>query len=255
MARRPITIVAVLGSSGGAFRELEFPILDLLIHREDNDAERLRRFDYSPTQFRLPRHSQTPGRSMALAAFGAAPDLKEILESLLPDILIAVQTTLSRLHHRSANDEVGDLCQQVTVLLLENDFRRLRSFDYRSSRRTWLTAVVRNYVMNHVRRQKPTVSLNDLRADVRSYPAMQDQRLIAQEQSESLRAASTKLTKRELELFELCYVADLSTGEIAEEMGIKLQSVRRRKHALVKKLQGFLELPQPRTLSLTGSRR
>ncbi len=65
-----------------------------------------------------------------------------------------------------------------------------------------------------------------------------------EEQSESLRAASTKLTKRELELFELCYVADLSTAEIAEEMGIKLQSVRRRKHALVKKLQGFLELPQ-----------
>jgi RNA polymerase sigma factor (sigma-70 family) len=181
---------------------------------------------------------------MALAAFAAAPDLREILKSLVPDILIAVHTTLSGLHHRSANDEVGDLCQQIIVLLMDNDFRRLRSFDYRSSRRTWLTAVVRNHVINHLRRQKPTVSLNDLRADAASYQAMQDQRLIAQEQRESLRAASTKLTKRELELFELCYVADLSTGEIAEKMGIKPQSVRRRKHALVKKLQGLLELPQ-----------
>jgi RNA polymerase sigma factor (sigma-70 family) len=176
-----------------------------------------------------------------MAATASAPDFKEIIERLLPDILISVHSTFSRLHHRSPYDEVPDLCQQIVVLLMENDFHRLRSFDHLSSQRTWLTAVVRNHVINYLQRQKPIVSLDEFPDDAISCPAMEEQKLIAQEQRDRLQAALRKLTRRELELFDLCYVAELNTAEIAAKMSIKLQSVRRRKHSLVKKLQEFLQ--------------
>jgi len=102
---------------------------------------------------------------------------------------------------------------------------------------------VKNHVINYLRRQRATISLSDLTACAIRCAAMEEERLIAREQRERLRAVLTRLTKRELELFELCFVAESSTAEIAEEMDIKLTSVRRRKHALVKKLQGFLDLP------------
>jgi RNA polymerase sigma factor (sigma-70 family) len=127
---------------------------------------------------------------------------------------------------------------------MEDNFRRFRTFDHMSSQRTWLGVVVRNHVINYLERQKPTVSLEGLPADVIGYQAIEDQRLIAQEQRERLRMVLTRLTDREVELFECCYVADLSTGEIANVMRIKLESVRRRKHALLKKLRGFLIAPE-----------
>jgi RNA polymerase sigma factor (sigma-70 family) len=180
---------------------------------------------------------------MSAAASSRLPDLREVIESLLPEILIAVQTTFRRCHHRSSNDEVNDICQQVIVLLMEDDFRRFRTFDHMSSQRTWLGVVVRNHVINYLERQKPTISLEGLQSDAIRYPAMEEQRLIAREQRDRLRGALTKLTHREIKLFECCYLAELGTVEIANVMGIKPQSVRRRKHALLKKLQGFLVVP------------
>ncbi len=191
---------------------------------------------------------------MTAVASSQAPDLRQAIESLLPEILIAVHTSFRRYHHRSAKEEIDDLCQQVVVSLMEDDFRRLRSFCHASSRRTWLTVVVRNHVINYLERQKPTVSLNDLPADSMGYPPLEEERLIAREQRDGLRMAVTKLTKREIELFELFYVTEYSTAEIATKMGIKLQSVRRRKHALVKKLRRFFDLPKYQT-SASASRR
>lgn len=177
---------------------------------------------------------------MAAATPSPAANLGQVIEDLLPEILVAVRASLYRCGHRGDRDEIDDLCQQITVLLIDDDFRRLRSFDHASSQRTWLTTVVRNHVINYLQRHKTTVSLNDVSADAIVYPARQEERVFEQEQRDSLQAALANLTKRELRLFELCYVFGLSTVEIAEAMGIKVQSVRRRKHAVTKKLRNFV---------------
>jgi RNA polymerase sigma factor (sigma-70 family) len=62
-----------------------------------------------------------------------------------------------------------------------------------------------------------------------------------QEFRERVQEALTKLTQREARLFELCYLFGWTTLEIAEAMGIKPQSVRRRKHAVTKKLRQLLQ--------------
>jgi RNA polymerase sigma factor (sigma-70 family) len=178
---------------------------------------------------------------MAAASLSPAANLGQAIEDLLPEILVAVRASLYRCGHRGDRDEIDDLCQQIIVLLIDDDFRRLRSFDHASSQRTWLTTVVRNHVINYLQRHKITVSLNDVSPDAIVYPARQEERVFEQEQRESLQAAIANLTKRELRLFELCYVFELSTVEIAEAMGIKVQSVRRRKHAVTRKLRQLVE--------------
>jgi len=105
---------------------------------------------------------------------------------------------------------------------MDDDFRRLRSFDHASSQRTWLTTVVRNHVINFLQRHKTTVSLNDVSPDAIVYSARQEETVYEREQRESLQAAITHLSKRELRLFELCYVFGWSTVDIAEAMGIKV---------------------------------
>lgn len=181
------------------------------------------------------------GFAMPTGTTAPALDLGRIVEDLLPDIRIIVCASLCHFSHKSPNYEIDDLCQQIVVLLMDDDFRRLRSFDHASSHKTWLTAVVRNHVINHLRRQKTMISFDDLGPAAIRCPPLQDKQLIALELTNSVREALSKLTKREAKLFELCYLFGLSTVEIADGMGIKPQSVRRRKHAVTKKLRRLLQ--------------
>ncbi|HTG14058.1 MAG TPA: sigma-70 family RNA polymerase sigma factor [Blastocatellia bacterium] len=178
---------------------------------------------------------------MAAATPSPAANLGQVIEDLLPEILVAVRASLYRCSHRGDRDEIDDLCQEITILLMDDDFRRLRSFDHASSHKTWLTAVVRNHVINHLQRQKTMISLSDLTPATIRCPALQDRHLFAKELRDNVQEALTRLTPREARLFELCYLLGLSTVEIAEGMGIKPQSVRRRKHAVTKKLRQLLQ--------------
>lgn len=177
---------------------------------------------------------------MATATPAPAANLGQVVEDLLPEILVAVRASLYRCGHGSGRDEIDDLCQQISILLMDNDFRRLRSFRHASSERTWLTTVVRNHVINVLQRHKTTVNLDEVSPDAIAYSARQEERVLEQERRDILRTAITHLSKRELRLFELCWVLGLSTVEIAEAMGIKVPSVRRRKHAVIKKLRNLV---------------
>ena len=168
------------------------------------------------------------------------------IEALLPQIRDAVHTACHR--HPGTQCEVEDFKQQVVLLLMEDDYRRLRSFSMRSSIKTWLTAVALNQVSNYMRRQKRAISLAKSAAEGFVCQPTQEKVLLYEDRRRRLREVVSQLTAREQELFELLCQDGLACADVAMRMGIKADSVRRRKHALIKKLQELLDLAVDRTV-------
>ena len=135
----------------------------------------------------------------------------------------------------------------MIILLMEDDYRRLRSFRLESSIRTWLTAVALHYVSNQVSRQKRGISLDEISPEAFVCAPAEEAELITEERRNELSVAIAQLTVREKELFELLSRDDLTSADVATHMGIKVESIHRRKHALIKKLRGLINSPADRS--------
>lgn len=167
--------------------------------------------------------------------------LKLLIESLIPEIRGAVRLCCSLHKHRVIAEEIDDLFSEIVILLMEQDYRRLRSFnDQRSSLRTWLKAVVTHHIFHHLRKRKIELSLDDVPIESTVYEIDHSDQLWRKQQMKLIEAAKEKLTTREQEMLALFFRDDAGAIDIAEQLGIKVDSVYRRKHALIKKLQGFL---------------
>jgi len=84
------------------------------------------------------------------------------------------------------------------------------------------------------------MSLEDLPMDSLSTQPVQEKALIAKEERRRLSAVINKLTDRERKLFQLLCRDGLSASEIAEEMGIKLNSVYSNRFALIVKVRRMI---------------
>jgi RNA polymerase sigma factor (sigma-70 family) len=168
-----------------------------------------------------------------------APENELVIERLMPNIYAAVRFACLLKQNRADKNEIDDLCQQVALLLIEDDYRRLRTFDStRASLDTWLKTVVLHYVNRRIKARRPLESLAEI--DIKFVDLSQEERLIEEERGKSLLAVIAKLTVRERQLFECLSEDDLSTDEIAIQMGIKTASVYRIKHKLIHKIQTLL---------------
>jgi RNA polymerase sigma factor (sigma-70 family) len=165
----------------------------------------------------------------------------EVLEvlffELLPEITVAVRHTYLNLGYYADPATIEDTAQQITLLLLNHDNRALRTYDRRALPKTWLTAVVRNYVKRDLRHRSDYVSLEGVPEHSLSYSSNQDSIIAVREQRRLLEEAISKLTHRERELFCLFCDDSMSTHEIAVILGIQLASVYRYKFDLIKKLR------------------
>jgi len=170
--------------------------------------------------------------------FPPADDHEELLKALLPDIRDAVRAAC--LHYCADQSEIEHFSNEVVLLLIENDYHGLRSFRRESSRHTWLTAIARHYVSSHLSRERKAISLDEIPPELLVFNPVQENELIAEGQRCELREAVGQLTAREQQLFELLCRDDLTSADIAMNMGIKEDSVRRRKHTLIKKLRAIV---------------
>lgn len=170
-------------------------------------------------------------------------DVESLIIELLPVVHSAVRYSCRIYGHRTSQDEIRDLCQDAILLLIENDYRRLRSFANRSSLETWLYTVVRHNVKLYVRKQrlqKRTVSMDDLSQDALVYQPIQEETLIEEAERKTLRAIIIALPERKRLLMELA-LRELNPEEIAKEMGIKVSSVYRQKSVLFKDIRKTLK--------------
>lgn len=116
-------------------------------------------------------------------------ELRLFVELHHSDILGAVRFVCLQ-HHQSEQDIVEELCEQVIVLLLEDNCRRLLLFDpQKGSFRSWLKTVVEHHISHYLQRQKKPDCLDDVPPEALLYQPTQETALIIAEHRAMLRAA------------------------------------------------------------------
>ena len=171
-------------------------------------------------------------------------DLERLFEDLLSDIPLVAHRACHSLGHHPSRAEIEGIVQQVTLLLIDRDYYILRSFRRLSSLQTWLFTIVRRHLVRQIQRQCREMSLEDIPKASLSAQPEQEKTLIAKEEMRRLSAVINKLTDRERKLFQLFCRDELSASEIAEEMGIKLESVYSNRFALIMKVRRMIREEQ-----------
>ncbi len=166
---------------------------------------------------------------------------KLFLQDILPIVPAVVGQACAKLNYHPGQTELDGLVQRVVLLLIDEDYRVLRSFDRRSEPQTWLFTIARRYILRRLREQGRIVSLDDMPPDSFTFQPDQEEWLLAKEREELLQAAYNKLSKREQKLYRLLSQPSLTAAEIARTMGIKRESVYKEKQRLIKKIQKIIE--------------
>jgi RNA polymerase sigma factor (sigma-70 family) len=168
------------------------------------------------------------------------------LEQLLPDVYEAVQWACLRYRGCVSLHEIDDFSQQIILKLIEDDCRRLRSFNYNSSFKTWLQRVVDHHVFRRLYRRKQTEIPDEIDQGALIYSPPQDRDIYAAEQRGLLSRALGKLSEQERLLYQLCFVFEQDARKVATVFKINVKKVYKRKEALVLKLTRLVQTFQSR---------
>lgn len=166
-------------------------------------------------------------------------DARKLLEEILDDIPAAVRQACRSLGHHPDKMEFCGFVSRITLLLMDDDFHTLRSFANDSAPQTWLFKIAYRHILHLLQKRKRDEPLEDLPPDSFPIPPDQEEKLISEEREKLLQAAVGRLTEHEQKLFNLI-THGLTAEEIANEMGVKKDSVYREKSALIKKLQNLI---------------
>lgn len=164
----------------------------------------------------------------------------------------SIYRTLELKGYKIAPDLVDDLHQEVFLSLIDNNFRKLRTFKWERScsLATWLGVVTRNFVLNFIRTDTKYKSLTksiDEEIDEEKESSLKD---IIKDESPSVKEkmdmeAEIDLLKKYLEklditeriILEMFYLQDLPLEEIAHILGKSEDAVFMQKKRLIAQLQ------------------
>lgn len=129
--------------------------------------------------------------------------------------------------------------EDLTQMTFEKALRAWGSFDpERASAATWLTAIARNVVIDHYRRDRTDRHEHDPEA-MEMVPAPEDEARFGLDPD--LEAALATLSERDREVIALRFGADLTGPEIAELLELTLANVQQILSRSLRKLRGLLE--------------
>ncbi len=131
---------------------------------------------------------------------------------------------------------LDDAAQDVFVIV----YRRLPSYEGRSSLRTWLYGVVRNvaYKQRRRRQRKPSESLDDEPESPERGP---EERAQDEQAARFIRRFVAALDDRKREIFVACMLEQLSVPEVAQALGVPLNTAYTRLRAARLEFQRALE--------------
>ncbi len=152
----------------------------------------------------------------------------------------AVRYSCRLCHLDVSRDEFEDICQELILFLIENNFYRLRNYQGRSSVKTWLYTVVRRYVQNRFGASMMLSSIEDVLPDNLKYIPSQENTILYQERREAIDKVLTTLPNRLKQLYELT-AKGYSDTEISRLSGITPDSIRKRRYVLIKRLRRYFE--------------
>ena len=147
------------------------------------------------------------------------------------------------LHATGNRAEAEDLYQEVWLRIV----RRASSYTA-GGFRSWLWRIVRNGLIDHVRKRQPILALDEPLSDEEGSEAQVDaladpsfvsalEKMEAEERRVQLRAAVASLSMPLREVVLLRIEGELSFQEIADLLGLKLGTVLARMHHAVRKMK------------------
>ena len=138
----------------------------------------------------------------------------------------------------SANPEdVNDLFQDAFTSFCADDFKKLRRFDPEKgcSLPSWLRMITVRMTIDHLRKRKPLVSIDDLPA---STSQTGDQEVIIDKESMNyLRKLLKELPPKDKLLVELSYMRELPPEEVAQILQISVGAFYTRKNRIIGRLK------------------
>ena len=133
--------------------------------------------------------------------------------------------------------EQEDCISEVTMKIWDN----IGSFDKsKGSFNGWITAIARNTALSRLKKQRPTISTEDIPADLPSPDPTPEEALIQKEREQMLMDALSKLTQKDRTLFYRKYYYLQSTAQIAAELGTTERAVEGKLYRIKKKLRKLL---------------
>jgi RNA polymerase sigma factor (sigma-70 family) len=157
---------------------------------------------------------------------------KELFNFLRPRIPLVVEQVCARINPRQAADR-EDFVETIDLMLRENEYAILDSFQGQSDPTTWLFSIARNYILDQLRKQRRMTSLGDLSPDALVARPDQERSVFA---GELVRMARSRLTPSEKRLFNL-WLLGWSNTEMADALGIQVTSVENKKSRMFKKIR------------------
>jgi RNA polymerase sigma factor (sigma-70 family) len=163
-------------------------------------------------------------------------DLEQLVAIVLPSIDDAIRWAYLRYQGRICQNELDDLSQQIILSLLEDNCRRFRSFNGRSSFKTWLQTVVDHHIYNYFNSRKQIESLDEVDEGSLTYSPLLDQGIVTAQRRKLLFSALRNLNQEERLLYQLWFLSELDAKEIAAIFRTEVKIIYKRKQTLFLKL-------------------
>jgi len=170
-------------------------------------------------------------------------------------IVACTLKTLRRYHAKFNADDLADIVGEVWMVLLKDDMRKLRLFDpsrgYRLT--SWLGLITTNCTIDQLRQRSSDNLVFDDVSTLELTPAetrRPDQGLEEMESAELARRAIYQLSSEEQRFVVSCFHEERRPEDLAQELGITVNTVYSRKFKIREKLTRIVaslhqELPAP----------
>lgn len=147
--------------------------------------------------------------------------------------------------HLSPQD-LEDLCAEVFVRLIENDFASLRQFEGRSSLGTWLAVVARRVFLRHMSRKRIVVAAGAVDGEPQVVEPLQQapsqlSELIRSEDAAQLHQMLQQLREGDQRILRMYHMERLSYLEISKRLSITINAVGPKLHRAQQRLRQLLD--------------
>jgi RNA polymerase sigma-70 factor (ECF subfamily) len=140
-------------------------------------------------------------------------------------------------------DDALDLMQDVFVAV----FRNLSSFRGESPFKGWMFKIAHYRCIEFYRRKKPTQSLDDIpEQEEQASDACPEAQMLSGQQASMLTSAMQSLPVNQKLVVELKFFQHYTFDDIAQQLGISVNTVKSRLYSALDKLKGLLELEHVR---------
>jgi len=157
-----------------------------------------------------------------------------------PLLRMCVRRVLRRYTVKSSRDDIEDLVHESWVQLLADDYRRLRRFDSSRGVRlsSWLGLVATNTTIDRLRRRRDEAYLEDMaspenlvinHSSPHTLLERRQQRMMAQR-------ALDQLQETDRVFLMACYDEERPPAQLAEEMGVSVNTIYTRRFRIRAKL-------------------